>query len=153
MCMMCSLNIVIVSNTQAGIICDNVRLWEKIDFIEEDAPTIYLYYHLHKKPFTPSKILNHYGYLFAYDGSNPEGFEIYRNRMTSQPSMIDLLRDGGEKDDAEHPPPKRSKQKKQTHIEKQKCCDVLKTIKDKKQSVLTQFLTRMKIDKVVQKLE
>ena len=84
--MMCSLNIVIVSNTQAGIISDNIRLWEKIDFIEEDAPIIYLYYHLHKKPFTPSKILNHYGYLFAYDAS----IEIYKNRKneTSEPSTI-----------------------------------------------------------------
>jgi hypothetical protein len=200
MCMICSLNIVIVSNSQAGIFSDNIRLWENIDFIEEDAPTIYLYYHLHKKPFTPSSILNHYGYLFAYDGSNPKGFNIYRNSRndTSEPSTVDLSRDGATKindylskdkddesqppqkrckkleqnenvippntpmvdlnsknDDTDHPPPKCSKQTKRNKAdEKQKRCDALKKTKDRKQSVLTKFLTRMEIDKeVVQKLE
>ena len=97
--MMCSLNIVIVSNSQAGIFSDNIRLWKNIDFIEEDAPTIYLYYHLHKKPFTPSSKLNHYGYLSAYDGSNPKGYNIYRNSRndTSEPSTIDLSRYGATK--------------------------------------------------------
>ena len=69
----------------------------KINFIDKDAPTIYLYYHLHKRPFYPSETLDHYGYLYEYEGSNPESFEIYRNRRNiTEVAMIDLSNGGGE---------------------------------------------------------
>lgn len=164
-CLMFSINIVIVSNAKCGIFCDNIRLWEKINFIEEDAPTIYLYYHLHKKPFFPSGTLDHYGYLYEYEGSNPEIFEIYRNqRSGTELSTIDLSNGGGEvepkitidfaaNDDEEHdvePPSKRNrkivasvnkkKSEKRVSLKKRE----LDEMKKNKQSFLNQYLVRMK---------
>ena len=72
------------------LICNDIRMWEKIDFIEESTSSIYMYHHSYKKPFTKSRVCNHYAYLIYYEEANPkECFEIYRNpyeKSKSSPS-------------------------------------------------------------------
>jgi len=85
-CLMMNVNIVIISNAYTGLICNDIRKWEHIHFIDKSASTIYLYHHYYKKPFTKSRTCNHFAYLFHYEGKgiseaeiSEAGFQIYRN--------------------------------------------------------------------------
>ena len=44
-CLMFHVNICIISNGENGFLSNDIRSWEGIDFLSEDAPTMFLYHH------------------------------------------------------------------------------------------------------------
>ena len=63
------INICIVTNAKTFWVVDqrmNLRRkgW---NFISEEAPTVFLYHHLFRRPFTKSKTCNHFAYLLEVD--------------------------------------------------------------------------------------
>ena len=156
MCMMYGVNIVITSNTKAGLICNDIREWENIDFIEESALTIYLYHHLYKKPFTKSKVCNHFAYLFHYEGQgNPEEtYEIYRNALEkSIPLEVVLNSEDTSTANEIHRTKRQKKHDNKDDNGVENATTEQKRIKTKKQSVLLDYLFKMKVDdQEVQKL-
>ena len=78
-CLMFRVNICIISNAENGFLVNDIRSWDGIDFLSEDAPTIFLYHHLHRRPFERNKTCNHFAFMEKYKGANPEKYRIYVN--------------------------------------------------------------------------
>lgn len=64
-------NIISVSNTIGGLkhfcVYEYFRTLNDGRYIVHDPPTIWIYHHLHKRPFVPSGISNHFGSLWPVD--------------------------------------------------------------------------------------
>lgn len=181
-CMMFNVNIVIVSNAVNGLICNNIREWENIDFIDESSSSIYLYHHLYKKPFTKSRVCNHFAYLYQYEESNPgTKFEVYKNSFEKSTGSVEAALSSDEDiNTIDLPQTKRQKNEdcidtRKDHegrakenkvakvsittsppknlnvVKRQKSNGVAlgcnKNFKTTKQSVLMEYLVKMKVDK------
>ena len=173
-CYVFRINICIVTNGARGFIINDIRSCQGCEFIDPDVPTIFLYHHSYKTPFKPSHVSNHFAFMYRYEGSDFDDFEIYCNARVPEERKDTENVDLTQTYDGSLPEERPLKRHRSTFSEEQqrckdaeKCCVPLmgrkdKTqkrvklagMKDKKQSVLTQFLTRMKIDnEVVQNLE
>ena len=60
------INVVIISNLEKGFDYFDVKQWSTMHrqkIIPDDCETLYLYHFMFQRPFSPSKLCNHFGYL------------------------------------------------------------------------------------------
>jgi hypothetical protein len=76
-CMMLDITMCLVTNGKNSFNYFDVRNWltlQRENFLQENAPTIYLYHHLYKHPFQRSDCCNHFALLYQFEGSSIKGF-------------------------------------------------------------------------------
>jgi len=80
-CLLFNINVCLVTNSLKGFYIVDVRKWLTVEgenFIDADAPTVFLYHHVYKRPTTKSVSCNHFALLEPYE-RNVDGVTIYEN--------------------------------------------------------------------------
>jgi hypothetical protein len=54
------------------------------NFLPDDSPTVYLYHHLHQRPFQKSNRFNHFGFLYPFEGLNSKWYQIFENELQTK---------------------------------------------------------------------
>jgi hypothetical protein len=81
-CLLFEINVCIVSNSKNGFMVHDTKKWlllRERNFIEDSHPTVYLYHHLHRRPFKKSLVCNHFAFMYRVDSSSIGNCEIYEN--------------------------------------------------------------------------